>query len=493
MIEDAKPQQLTLSGNVFDSLPESVRYYIRFLESQVQIFESKIQKLESKVHELEVQISKNSSNSSKPPSSDGLKKPPKTTSQRGKSDKKPGGQVGRTGRTLEQVENPNQIVIHSPIECEECASNLSGVEGTSTEKRQVFDVLRPEVNVTEHRIEAKKCPCCGKTSKGLFPDNVRAPVQYGERVQALVAYFQHQHLLPVERVCQIFEDLFGIAISPGTCSKIDQKLFQKLDSFETNLKAYLLASRVLHFDETGMRCNKKLHWIHVTSSESATFYGIHAKRGQEAINDFDLLPKFRGTAVHDHWFPYFAFTQVMHGLCNAHHLRELTFIHEQEKEEWACEMKKLLLKGKKLVEGSFEKGYLPEEIRAEIEKEYATIVLNGLIYHLNLPPLPRNKRGKQKQRAGKNLLNRLADKRDNVLRFLYDFTVPFTNNLGEQDIRMMKVKQKISGCFRTVAGGMIFCRIRSYISTARKQGWQIWDALAEAVKGVPRLLPIQTV
>lgn len=483
MIENKEPTQLILSGDLFDSLPESVRYYIRFLESRVQ-------QLEARVHELEARLSKNSSNSSKPPGTDGLTKNSKTSSQRGTSGKKPGGQIGRIGKTLEQVDNPDQVIIHSPIECEGCGSNLSDIAGVSTEKRQVFDIPKPVVNVTEHRIETKKCPCCGETSQGLFPDNVKAPVQYGERVQALVVYFQHQHLLPVERVCQIFVDLFGIAISPGTCSRIDQKLFQKLDSFEINLKAYLLASRVLHFDETGMRCNKKLHWVHVTSSESATFYGIHSKRGQEAINDFDLLPKFDGTAVHDHWFPYFAFVQVMHGLCNAHHLRELTFVEEQEKEEWALEMKKLLLKAKKLVEENLEKGRLPEEIKAEIEREYAAIALKGLAYHLNLHPLPSNRRGKRKQRAGKNLLDRLVDKQGSVLLFMYDFTVPFTNNLGEQDIRMMKVKQKISGCFRTFEGGKIFCRIRSYISTARKQGWQIWDALADAIKGSPRLLPV---
>ncbi len=361
MIEDKEPTQLILSGDLFDSLPESVRYYIRFLESRVQ-------QLEAKVHELEARLSKNSSNSSKPPGSDGLKKNPKTSSQRGKSGKKPGGQIGRTGKTLEQVDNPDQVIIHSPSECEGCGSNLSNIAGVSTEKRQVFDVPKPDVNVTEHRIEAKKCPCCGKTTQGYFPNNIKAPVQYGERVQALAVYFQHQHLLPVERVCQMFVDLFGIAISPGTCSKIDQKLFQKLDSFETNLKAYLIASK--------------------------------------------------------------------------------------------------------------------------IEREYAVIALKGLTYHLNLPPLPGNRRGKQKQRVGKNLLDRLVDKRDSVLLFMYDFTVPFTNNLGEQDIRMMKVKQKISGCFRTLDGGKIFCRIRSYISTARKQGWQIWDALADAIKGSPRLLPV---
>jgi transposase len=491
MIEDAKPTQLKLTGDVFDSLPESVRFYICFLESRIEKLETIVQQQEAKIKELEARLSKNSSNSSKPPGSDGLKKQPKTNSQRGKSGKKPGGQLGRNGKTLEQVENPDQVIVHSPIECQGCGSSLLYIESISTEKRQIFDVPKPDVKVTEHRVEAKKCPCCGETSKGLFPVNVRAPVQYGERVQALVAYLQHQHLLPVERVCQIFEDLFNVMISPGTCSKIDQKLFKNLDSFETDLKAYLLASRVLHFDETGMRCNKSLHWIHVTSSESATFYGMHTKRGQEAINYFDLLPKFQGNAIHDHWFPYFAYTQVIHGLCNAHHLRELTFIYEQEKEEWAGEMRSLLLKGKKLVEDHADKNCLPEEIKAEVEKEYAAIVLKGLIYHLNLSPLPINGRGKRKQRAGKNLLDRFADKRDCVLRFIHDFTVPFTNNLGEQDIRMMKVKQKISGCFRTVEGGTIFCRIRSYISTARKQGWQIWDALADAIRGIPRLLSLQ--
>lgn len=224
-----------------------------------------------------------------------------------------------------------------------CSFNLSEVEGVcSDEKRQVFEVPEPKTEVTEHRIEIKACPCCGKISKGAFPETIKAPVQYGEHVQALATYFKNQHLIPAERVCEIFEDVFGISLSPGTCSTIDKKLYTKLESFEINLKAYLIASKVLHFDETGMRCQKKLHWVHVASSETATFYGIHAKRGQEAIDEFDILPKFQGTACHDYWFPYFAYTQVKHSLCNAHHLRELTFIHEHEKEEWAAEMKQLL-------------------------------------------------------------------------------------------------------------------------------------------------------
>jgi len=457
------------------------------LNSLPQWAQDLIRELMVRVQELEAQIAKNSSNSGKPPSSDGLKKPPKPRSQREKSGRKPGGQNGHPGKTLEQVDNPDRIVTHSPAECS-CGHSLEKVEGVSTAKRQVFDLPKPKVEVTEHRTEAKVCPCCGVILKGEFPKNVTAPVQYGERVQALATYFAHQHFLPFDRLAQMFEDIFGIGISPATCANVDRKLFAQLESFEANLKAYLIASRVLHFDETGMRCNKKLHWIHVASSEAATFYGIHTKRGRKAIDDFDVLPQFHGNAIHDHWFPYFAYKQVTHGLCNSHHLRELTFVHEHEKEEWAKEMKELLLKAKKIVEDHAEQGLLSEEQIKALEAEYTAIILKGMKYHLALPPLASKKKGRQKQRVGKNLLDRLSGYYKCVLRFIYDFSVPFTNNQGEQDIRMVKLKQKISGCFRKLEGGQIFCRIRSYISTSRKQDWGVWDALTDALKGNPRVL-----
>jgi len=476
---------------VLECLPEPVRAYIQFLEARLEKQAAIIEQLMAQVRELEGRLAKNSSNSSKPPGSDGLGKGPKTSSQRGSSGKKPGGQPGHQGRTLEQVDAPDHVVTHSPAACA-CGHSLNEVEGASVERRQVFDLPEPKVEITEHRVEAKICPCCGEVSKGVFPENIVAPVQYGERVQALSVYFAHQHFLPFDRLAQMFEDVFGIAISPGTCANVDRKLFAQLESFEINLKAHLIASKVLHFDETGIRCNKKLHWIHVASSDAATFYGIHGKRGQEAIDHFDVLPKFSGSAVHDHWFPYFAYDQVTHGLCNAHHLRELTFVHEQEKEEWAGELKQYLLKARKIVEANAARGCLAEEQRENLEQEYARIVLRGLEYHQSLCPLPPGKRGRQKQRPGKNLLDRLSDKHECVLRFVNDFSVPFTNNQGEQDIRMVKLKQKISGCFRKPEGGEIFCRIRSYLSTARKQGWRIWDALAEALKGQPRLLPLGT-
>lgn len=468
-----------LSGETFEALPESIRSYIRYLENTIQ-------QLQVRVHELEARLSKDSSNSSKPPSSDGLKRKPK--SLRKPSSKKPGGQQGRAGKWLAQISNPDVIVTHTPSSCAGCGSDLSSVNGITTEQRQVFDIPQPKINVTEHRVEEKKCPCCGERTRASFPENIKGPAQYGERVRALIAYFSHQHFIPVDRVCEIFEDIFGMGISPGTCANVDKQLFANLEVFEAGLKAYLLATQVLHFDETGMRCEKKLHWIHVASSQMATFYTMHTKRGREAMDAANILPHFHGIAVHDHWFPYFAYGQVQHGLCNAHHLRELTFIYEQNKENWAGRMHDLLILANRDVKKYVECRALPSDVLLQIEQTYSQILTEGFAYHAALPPLSTGKRGKPKQRDGKNFLDRLKEKRDCILRFIYDFSVPFTNNQGEQDIRMVKLKQKIAGSFRAFHGGEIFCRVRSYISTAHKQGWNVWDALADAIRGSPHLL-----
>ena len=381
-----------LSGEAFDALPESIRIYIRYLEDRIQ-------QLGAEVHELKDRLSKDSSNSSKPPSSDGLKRKPK--SLRKQSGKKPGGQQGHAGKGLAQVSNPDVIVTHAPSNCTGCGSNLNNVDGTAAERRQVFDIPQPKINVTEHRVEEKLCLCCGKQTRASFPENIKGPVQYGDRVRALVAYFSHQHFIPVDRVCEIFEDIFGVAISPGTCANIDEQLFANLEVFEAGLKAHLLAAQVLHFDETGMRCEKKLHWIHVASSQTATFYTMHAKRGQEAMDSAGILPHFQGTAVHDHWFPYFAYNQVKHGLCNAHHLRELIFIYEQKQEDWAKRMYDLLIQANQTVEKHVECGALPPDVLLQIEQNYSQILQEGFTYHGSLPPLPKGKRGKQKQRDGK--------------------------------------------------------------------------------------------
>ncbi len=462
------------------SLPQWAQSLIHHLNFQVQ-------QLTSRVHELEGQLAKNSSNSGKSPSSDGLNKPKKTNSLRGKSGKKPGGQLGRKGVNLQPVQDPHKVQIHTPKTCTGCNISLENVTAIDKTKRQVFDVPPISVVVTEHQAEVKICPCCGKKNQGEFPKGVNAFTQYGERVKALAAYFLHQHFIPFERVAQLFEDLFNIPLSPGTCSNMDRKLFKNLEIFEKSLKAYLLACKVLHLDETGVRCNKKLHWIHVTSSETATFFGLHAKRGSEAINEIGILPYYRGSIVHDHWHCYFSYKQVKHGLCNVHHLRELKFVYEEEKSSWANEMTDLLLKGKGIVDKTKAEGkaIAPEDI-ALIEKEYQDLILRtGLVY---IDAATAGNSPDSIGNSGFNLFRRLLRKMNEVLYFIRDLDIPFSNNLAEQDLRMEKVKQKISGCFRTFVGGVISCRVRSYISTARKQGWNIINSLAEAVAGSPRLV-----
>lgn len=442
-----------------------------------------ILELMQRVKDLEAKLAKNSSNSSKPPSSDGLGKKLKVDSSRDKSGKRPGGQPGRQGKNLSQVSNPDYIQKHSPAMCDRCQVTLERVSPCDVEKRQVFDFPDIRIIVTEHRVESKICPCCARKVKAKFPESVTGTVQYGERVKAFAAYFLHQHMIPFERVVQIFEDVFGVSLSPGTCAKMDERLYKHLEEFEITLKAHLIASKVLHFDETGVRCEKKLKWIHVACSEAATFFGLHRKRGREAIDEQGILPKFTGIAVHDNWKPYFAYVQLKHGLCNAHHLRELRFVYEEEKASWAQEMSQCLLKAKKVTDKAILHCLdgIPAEELLEIEKEYEKILLRAGLFYID-----GSQTGPPSQK-GPNLFHRFLNKMREILAFCYDLRVPFTNNLAERDLRMEKVKQKVSGCFRKDIGGMRSCRIRSYISTARKQGWSIIESLAQAISGKPRL------
>ena len=256
------------------------------------------------------------------------------------------------------TETPDIIFEHTPEECIDCGCSLKHAKGIASKKRQVFDIPLPKIEVTEHRSITKICPNYSSASQGTFPSNIQASVQYGEVVQTLSAYFIHQQLISYDRVSQIFEDVFGIKLSKGTCVNVDQKLFKQLEPFENNLKRHLIESAILHFDETGIRCEKANHWIHTTASTQATFYSIHRERGKNALNRINILPRFNNIAAHDHWNPYFAY-DVKHSLCNAHHLRELTFIHESHEEEWALKMKKFLIKAKNIVEEHCYFDYLP--------------------------------------------------------------------------------------------------------------------------------------
>ncbi|MEK7295130.1 MAG: IS66 family transposase [Actinomycetota bacterium] len=441
------------------------------------------------INKLEGQLSKDSRNSSKPPSSDGYSKPtPK--SLRGPSHRKPGGQMNHPGETLQLAENPHETVRHTTGKrCQGCDHRLPDA-ATWVVRRQVFDLPPVTPIITEHQVEVKVCPGCGLENRGQFPARVGGIVNYGPRLKSLALYLLNQQLIPYERTCAIFSDLFSISVSPGTLATMNGQAFENLKAVSEVIATGIADSSIAHFDESGLRVNGSLHWLHSASTDLLTHYAVHSKRGISAMDAIGILPVFHGRAIHDHWFPYFDYTDMSHGLCNAHHLRELIFIAEEEKEKWAGEMKALLLEIRSAVEVSKAQGknQFGRQRQHIFRNQYHKILRRGQRYHQNLTPLPSTgSRGRQRQRPGKNLLDRLRGKEEETLAFMVDFNVPFTNNRAEQDIRMIKLKQKISGCFRSFQGAEIFCRIRSYISTARKQGWNVLEALEGIAQGMPRM------
>jgi transposase len=339
--------------------------------------------------------------------------------------------------------------------------------------------------VTEHQAEEKTCPVCGFVNRAKFPEGITQPVQYGPRVKATASYFSNYQLMPYARLKECFFDLYNLSLSEGTLYNIQSTCYEKLESHENQVKQLLIEAPVGHFDESGLRVNKKLNWLHVASTGKLTHYSLHAKRGQEAMEQIGILPQFEGRAIHDHWKPYFQYG-CKHGLCNIHHLRELTYVEEQYKQVWAKKLKDCLLKIKEEVDKLKLLGRLkipPKRLRY-FEKKYSRILGKGL---KEIPQLKAVavKRGRVKQHPAKNLLDRLQGYKQEVLSFMYDFSVPFGNNQGEQDIRMIKTKQKVSGCFRSEKGGKMFCRVRGYISTVRKHSMNVLEALTNVFKEVP--------
>jgi transposase len=464
--------------------PEAKDDLILKLSEENLFFRKELQKALERIKALEGQLSKNSRNSSKPPSSDGLNKP-KPKSLRQKGQRKTGGQNGHAGKTLNQVENPDVVVTHTAELCETCLTSLVEVAPLGFERRQEFDLPAIQPIVTEHQAEIKTCPHCGCQTKGKFPEGITQPVQYGPRVKATASYLSHYQLLPYARLQELFEDVFKLPLSEGTLFNVNKVCYEKLEEYEIHVKQLLIKSPVVHFDESGLRVMKKLNWLHVASTENLTHYEMHKKRGLDAMEAIGILPKFKGRAVHDHWKPYFHYGNK-HGLCNGHHLRELTYHEEQYSQQWAAQLKDCLLESKKEVDAHKEAGDLkmnPARV-SYFSRKYSHILREGL---KEIPPVhtPEKKRGKPKQHPAKNLLDRLRDFKRETLAFMYDFTVPFTNNRAEQDIRMIKVKQKISGCFRSQQGSQTFCRVRGYISTARKNALNPLDALTDVFKGMP--------
>jgi transposase len=432
----------------------------------------------ARVAELERQLGLNSSNSGKPPSSDGLKKKPvRVGSLREQTGKKPGGQKGHPGKTLSRTESPDATVEHFPKLCAGCGAALSEAMATGHAARQVFDLPAPQpLIVTEHRAFACRCGTCGMITRAAFPEGVAAPVQYGARIAAFVVYLLHFQLLPEKRLAELMADLFGVHLATATIASMSQACAARLQGFVLAVRDHVAAAPVKHLDETGFRIGGKTQWLHIASTILLTFYRISAKRGS-------LPENIVGVAVHDHWKPYYTLKGVLHALCNAHHLRELQALVEIEKEVWARKMRCLLRRACHAANLAREQDApLSPRLIALIGRCYDAIVTEGFAFHEAQPALAcaadfGKPRGRKPRRVGHNLLLRLDGRKQDVLRFLSDPTVPFTNTVAERDARMMKTRQKISGGFRSEAGAVEFGVIRSVLSTARKQRWNILRTL----------------
>jgi transposase len=459
-------------------LRPEIRDLIGALQREVEVLRAENAALRQEVADLRRQLDKNSSNSSKPPSSDGLKKPPRIAgSLRGRSGKRSGGQAGHAGDTLKQIAKPDVVERHEAEACRHCLAGLTRAMVTGVEKRQVFDLPEPQLKVTEHQAMIYRCAHCRGQTTATFPEGVISAAQYGPRVRAAAVYLNVQQLIPEDRVAQAMADLFGAAtLCPDSVVAWGLRKAEEFEALAARIAALVARAAVRHLDETGFRVAGKGQWLHTASTAALTSYRVSAKRG-------DLPKGFRGgVIVHDHFAPYYAMPGgVRHALCNAHHLRELKALIDIDKEQWAGQMRDLLLEANESVRAAVAEGAasLATLGLRTLIKRYNAIVRRGLAFHRNLPPLARGigARGRAPHRPGHNLLIRLHKFKSDVLRFLYDFTVPFTNNEAERDLRMMKVKMKISGGFRTMAGARTFSRIRSVISTARKQGWNILQTL----------------
>ena len=456
--------------------------------------------LKRRLAELGSLVGKDSHNSSRPPSTD----PPgvrRTRSLRRRTDRKVGGQPGHRGTTRQPEPCPDEVVTHAPAACHACGSALAEALAMKVACRQLIEVPPVRLHVTLHRAETRRCEACGAETRAPFPAHVTAPVCYGPGLRARAAYLHKYQFLPVVRTAEAMRDLFGCPVSPGTLDRMTEQCAAALSGIEARIKDLVTASPVIGADETGLRVAGQSHWVHVARTDRLTHYAYSAKRGKEAMDTIGILPAHTGTVVSDALCAYRQYRQSRHALCGAHLLRELTYIRETcaEQQQWTEPLAKLLLEIKASGERARAAGReeISEEQRAKFYGRYDRIVaraarLNPPAPRASPPPkgAPRAKVAKPARRKSPvpALVRRLQDCREEVLRFMTDLRVPFTNNGSERDLRMIKPQQKASGCFRTAEEAERFCRIRSYLSTARKQRRPLLAALEAAFQGQP--LPI---
>jgi transposase len=462
--------------------PEAIVSLIEKQDRIITELTERIVQLESRIAELEARLNQDSQNSSKPPSSDGFRRP---QSQRRKGERPVGGQKGHKGHTLDWVETPDHIDVHTVSVCEGCGESLESVGSIKVERRQVHDA-QFRIEVTEHHAEHKQCPHCGQFNRAKFPSDVQYPVQYGRNLKALMVYLCIYQLLPYERVSEMFSDVFGHSISTGTLVKAVQDCYQTLAGVEERIQELLAEAQVLHVNETGMRVTGIRQWLHVASTELLTLYSHHRKRGSQATDDMQILPRFRGTMVHDFWASYFRYP-CRHALCNTHILRELKGISENYGQRWSEQLHDLIQEIKNEVDGVREhSGSLSHQKTADFEGRFSLIIKEGMREN----PIPDNavltiKRGRKKQSKAKNLLDRCQKFQMEILSFMHDLSIPFSNNQAERDIRMVKLQQKISGKFRSEDGAASFCRVRGYLSTVKKNERPVLASLVGAFEGNP--------
>lgn len=436
-----------------------------------------IDALFARLDAVEAKLGMNSDNSSKPPSSDGLAK--RTSSLRESSGKKAGGQKGRKGTTLRQTEQPDEVVDHPlPAQCERCHAPLPTHVAQAWDRRQVVDVPTVAFEVIEHRALALTC-ACGQLHTSSFPAGVSEAVQYGPNVRALGVHLTQGQMLPYARAAELIFDFYGLAVSPGTLVAWVAEARAALQETADVIARQLNAAPLVHADESGLRVAGKLHWLHIAANDTHTWYGVHGKRGMAAIEAHGILAGRTGVLVHDCWAPYWRLDDSTHALCNAHLLRELLYAKETTGQPWAQAMSDFLLNANKLCAAAREQQavFSVDDIGA-LRTVYDDIVRQGE----RANPAAS---GRVKQSTTVNLLRRFRQYGDAILRFVGDFAVPFTNNTAERAVRMPKVKQKISGCFRTLHGAEHFCVIRSCLDTLRKQGHNMLAVLQHAFAGTP--------